>query len=412
MSTQDFFTTLPALTQFLDLANPDHYVDAPDDWYVLITDIAGSTQAITEGKYKEVNLLGASSIIAVLNVVNPLEVPFVFGGDGATLLVPPAYLHPAREALLGVRHLARTSFGMELRVGAVPVEIVKARYPLKVAKFRLTPHYCQASFIGGGITYATDLIKANAVYQLDTDRDSMQVNLSGLECRWQDIPSPVGQTLSLIVAAMPSSGHTNEDVYWSVLKEIQHIYGDPENYHPIIASALKLTFDPKKLSAETKARSSSPQVWNQKKYLVRILLENILGNIFMTCRLTVAGVNWRRYKKDICTASDYQKIDDILRMVISSEPSQTQALTQYLEQGFRAGKLVYGIHISDRALMTCLILDRRDRHFHLIDGADGGYALAAKAMKARLHRKAQNWKTYAELAKQRQRKRQQSQEML
>jgi hypothetical protein len=34
--------------------------------------------------------------------------------------------------------------------------------------------------------------------------------------------------------------------------------------------------------------------------------------------------------------------------------------------------------------MTCLVLNRRNHHFHLIDSADGGYALAAKQLKARL----------------------------
>ncbi|MBD2021897.1 DUF3095 domain-containing protein [Leptolyngbya sp. FACHB-36] len=398
MSTDDFYKALPTLTKFLDLANPDHYVDAPDDWYILIADIVKSTQAISRGQYKEVNLLGASSLIAVLNAVKPLEIPFVFGGDGMSLLVPPAYLYVARQALLGVRHLAQTTFGMELRIGAVPVAIVQANCSLKVAKFRVTPSYCQASFTGGGITYATDLIKADAAYRLDVDRPSVEANLTGLECRWQDIPSRYGQTLTLIVAAPPSSQQSNDHVYRDVLEKIQHIYGDAKNYHPVITSALKLSFNPIKLRAETNARSLSTRFWSRIKYLIQILIGNFLGAVFMKLQLKIGEVNWGRYKSDVCAASDYQKIDDVLRMVISSKPAQTEQLTQYLDQRFRAGQLAYGIHVSDRALMTCLILDRRNQHFHLIDGADGGYALAAKALKSQLHRKAQNWKAYAKLA--------------
>ena len=40
----------------------------------------------------------------------------------------------------------------------------------------------------------------------------------------------------------------------------------------------------------------------------------------------------------------------------------------------------------DRALMTCLVFEREGRQVHFVDGADGGYALAAKAMKARMKR--------------------------
>jgi hypothetical protein len=45
---------------------------------------------------------------------------------------------------------------------------------------------------------------------------------------------------------------------------------------------------------------------------------------------------------------------------------------------------VYGLHISDRALMTCLVFERNGRQVHFVDGADGGYALAAKEMKQKL----------------------------
>ena len=56
----------------------------------------------------------------------------------------------------------------------------------------------------------------------------------------------------------------------------------------------------------------------------------------------------------------------------------------YLEKKFQEGRLVYGFHVSDRALMTCLVFDRDGRQVHFVDGADGGYALAAKKMKERM----------------------------
>jgi len=97
----------------LDLVDPANYVRVPDDWYVMITDVRGSSEAIAAGQYKEVNLLGASSIIAVLNVLPGVEIPFIFGGDGASLVVPPVHLAAARQALLGVRTLARTAYGLD-----------------------------------------------------------------------------------------------------------------------------------------------------------------------------------------------------------------------------------------------------------------------------------------------------------
>ncbi|MGA1263114.1 MAG: DUF3095 domain-containing protein [Prochlorothrix sp.] len=410
VSTDHFYAELPALQQFADLVNPANYQDAPKDWYALVTDIHGSTRAIEEGRYKDVNLLGASSIIAVLNAIGHLDIPFVFGGDGASLLVPPHCLPAGRKALLGVRRLAATAFGLDLRVGAVPVETIQAQSQLKVAKFSLTPTYDQASFMGGGITYATDLLKTNPLYQFEETEDSRRgdlgVNLTGLECRWREIPSPQGQTLSIIVAATtlphPDRSLTKYQVYQIFLDKIKEIYGTPEQYNPITPQALQLTLNPRKLWAEVKARSQSSSLRSRLQYWVQVTFETLLGIVLMALKLEDGGVNWGNYKEEVCFASDYQKIDDVLRMIIASNPDRTAQLIQALDEYSQAGLLTYGLHVSDRALLTCLIFEGRDRHLHLVDGADGGYALAAKALKAQLHRRAKNWHSYRNLLQYRQ----------
>ena len=121
MSNDLFYAELEPFDDFAEVADFDHYRLAPDDWYVIIADVRGSTRAIDEGRYKEVNLIGAACINAVLNVTEPGRVPYVFGGDGATLMVAPADLEAATRVLLGVRHLARNRFDLDLRVGRVRV---------------------------------------------------------------------------------------------------------------------------------------------------------------------------------------------------------------------------------------------------------------------------------------------------
>jgi hypothetical protein len=44
---------------------------------------------------------------------------------------------------------------------------------------------------------------------------------------------------------------------------------------------------------------------------------------------------------------------------------------------------VYGLHVTDHALMTCLVFNYSGKHLHFIDGADGGLFLAAKQFKER-----------------------------
>ena len=46
--------------------------------------------------------------------------------------------------------------------------------------------------------------------------------------------------------------------------------------------------------------------------------------------------------------------------------------------------IVYSTHRSKAALITCLIFSYNGKHAHFVDGSDGGYALAAVELKARL----------------------------
>ena len=81
--------------------------------------------------------------------------------------------------------------------------------------------------------------------------------------------------------------------------------------------------------------------------------------------------------------------DKIMNVVLTKE------LEEYLEKEYEEGQLVYGIHKSDSALMTCLIFERHGKHIHFVDSSNGGYALASKELKRRL--KAKEWKMHTNI---------------
>ena len=72
-------------------------------------------------------------------------------------------------------------------------------------------------------------------------------------------------------------------------------------------------------------------------------------------------------------------------MLLDCTEEQIVRIERYLE-GLRAqGRIAYGLHRADRALMTCLVFSLEEsRHVHFVDGAEGGYALAALQLKAQL----------------------------
>lgn len=404
MSSDFFYSELPALHDLGELTDSQNFVPLPEDWYILITDITNSTEAIAAGRYKEINLMGASSIVAVLNITKGLEIPYVFGGDGASLVVPPHLLPAAQQALLATSKVAQTDFGLDLRIGVVPVaDVMAAGQEIKVAKLEVSEHYSQANFTGGGLTCATNWVKdqrPDNLYRL-TSTTTSEANFSGLECRWQDIFNHAGHIVSLIVTAAPSGNQERDQVYREVIQKIRQIYGQSQDPHPVRQQALNLTFNPVKLAVQTKLQAK-PHFWHRFIYFLKINWLNGLGWFLMRFKLRFESVDWGNYKSLVIETTDYQKFDDMLRMIIASTPAQTEQLNQYLTQEFTAGRLVHGLHISDRALMTCLVFERNGRQVHFIDGADGGYAAAAQVLKERLHQKALNWKTYQRMANLRQ----------
>jgi hypothetical protein len=138
-STNDmFYSRLPVNDISLsDLLTEEHlFYKVPDNWHVVITDVKQSTQAVAEGMHETVNLLATGSIVAVLNIAYKarLTVPFFFGGDGATFIIPPSILDAAVKALVIHQQNTQRNFNLVLRVGTVAVaDIYKEGHELNIS---------------------------------------------------------------------------------------------------------------------------------------------------------------------------------------------------------------------------------------------------------------------------------------
>ena len=124
-SSDNFYEQLVSFTDFSQFTQLEWYSSLPSEWFVVITDIQNSTKAIQEGLYKEVNSVSTASIVALLNTVAPLKVPYVFGGDGTTLCIPPSRKNSVESALIATQQMANKSFGLHLRVGMVPMSLIQ-----------------------------------------------------------------------------------------------------------------------------------------------------------------------------------------------------------------------------------------------------------------------------------------------
>ncbi|NUS67437.1 MAG: DUF3095 family protein, partial [Ensifer adhaerens] len=74
-----FYDSVPLFDAFEGVADEANYRPLPDGWLLAVADIVNSTGAIADGRYKTVNMAGASVISALMNVLEEKTMPFVFG---------------------------------------------------------------------------------------------------------------------------------------------------------------------------------------------------------------------------------------------------------------------------------------------------------------------------------------------
>ena len=231
-----FYEHLESFSDFSDLMNDRHYTRVPAGWTVVITDIRGSTAAIEAGRYRDVNTIGAASIAAVQNLLlKTVDFPYVFGGDGATLIVPNQHAKVVAKELAALKNLAQRSFGLTLRVGMVDISEVTAEHIcVEVAKYELCKGKCMAIFRGGGLVVAEAKVKGDSKAYEIPETKSLKVNLKGLTCRWNDIPSRRGRVMTLLVSAnVANTARQQASTYNKFFDELKRVFCDLKVAHPV-----------------------------------------------------------------------------------------------------------------------------------------------------------------------------------
>jgi hypothetical protein len=393
-SSTDFYAGLPILASFDAVTEPGNYSPLPADWHVATCDVRNSTRAVQAGNYKHVNTVGASAVTAMLNAAGELEIPFIFEGDGSAFCVPPQLLEDAKAALVKTQEMAKDSFNLALRVATIPVATIrKAGLDILVARVRVSENYIQAVFAGGGMAFADKYMKDAATAPLCEVKPgsvAARGSLEGLECRWQDIPSRHGETVSLMVRALDADPLRAAALYREVIAKVHEIYGSDEASHPLTPPIVTLvpTLSARQLGNEVGVRTHGRGAFGRSPfgrwlYLMRARWFVVLGWFLMTFGLKTEFTDWSRYKDTLMKNSDVRKFNDVYRQILSGRPAQREALESWLAERYGRRELVYGVHVTDRAHMTCLVFNYSGKHLHFIDGADGGLFLAAKQFKER-----------------------------
>lgn len=380
---EEFYRLLTPVTVFTDVVNPDNYEPLPDSWSIISSDVRGSTEAIRLGKYKEVNMAGASIIAAISNYFKPMDLPFVFGGDGSLIAIPSKNMADIHGILKYCNQAISDVYGLDLATGCISMkDIRKAGYDIAVAKYELSDHVQQAIFWGDGTEYVEEKVKSDS-WNFKSSK-ILQADFSGLECRWNEIPGKEDEILAIIIKVKEGSDVQKSSLYRDILEKIEQIYGNDTNYKPLEYDQLKLTGSPTLLKTELSIRSYPKNMISYIKYWLKLYYMQLAGWFLMNFKINTSQTNWADYKKDFIRHADYRKFSNALRLVISGKISQREQLEKYLETLYSEGKLAYGLHSSSAAITTCYVTSYQHSHIHFIDGSGGGYTKASQDLKDRL----------------------------
>ena len=367
--SDSFYSRIEPVDDFEALVRPESYVPLPEDWSVVVADVADSTGAIEAGEYKAVNTVGVSVIAATVNVLRPVEIPYIFGGDGARMCIPGRGTPDVACAMSATIAVARESFGLELRAAIVPVTYVRELgHEVLVARHRVSPHYVQCALHGGGAEFAERSLKRGELpteFLITPDR-SADADYSGLECRWGEIPSPLGETVAVIVDATTEEGRTLE-AYGPIMDRIQATYGDADRCRPVTEGGLRVTLSRAILGNESRLKRWRDPLVVRLAHDLLLRAQVILGWFLLRFRVRTEDVDWGTYQGDLISNTDFRKFDGSLRLVLAGSAGQREELEEYLSGLRQRGDVLVrdprrplGTHdLSDRAPPECSLPLRR-----------------------------------------------------
>ncbi|HMW65991.1 MAG TPA: DUF3095 family protein [Chitinophagaceae bacterium] len=379
-SSSDFFYSRLPVNQIplSELLLESHLFYAlPEDWQIIITDIKKSTEAVAAGKHETVNLAATGSIVAILNIAysHEITIPFFFGGDGASFLVPGTIKDLCMQALLQHSENINKNFGLTLRVGNVSVkEIIEKGHQLKISKLKSSDLFSIPIVIGDGIVYAEKVIKGEDYLVENKLTDQHNLDMSGMQCRWDKIKPPTlsEEVVSLLIIA---NNHQNQaPVFKKVVDLLNQTYGEAEKRNPITVERLKLKTTLQKLSNESKVKFGISRIG----WLVTNWLKLLLGPFYFKTK------QGKKYLTQLVQLTDTLVVDGRINTVISGTVAQRQELIQSLTELENQNEILYGYYTSGESVISCYVRSMNENHIHFIDGADGGYTMAARMLKQKM----------------------------
>ena len=381
MTTTHFYRDIKSLRlPVTDVLQERYFYNVPDDWSIIIADVQNSTAAVAAGKHNDVNLVAAGSLIAALNIAKEknIEIPFFFSGDGGAVIVPGSVTNDVLTALEIHNDNSFRNLGLRMHIGSVTVgDIVAKGAILKIAKMQLGESLDKALVLGNGLKVAETQVKGASARAISPNPSQQILNMAGLECRWDKVKPPADESEIVCYLIEARRIIDQASVYRKVMLKIDELYGNLETRSPLSMNRLKLLLSLQKIEKEMLVKYGRWKI----RYFFRTLMEDVLGIFYFRFDLGLGNVTGRKYLAQLIANADTLTIDGRINTIICGRSDKRKDFLNFLSTLETAGEIFFGHHSSKESVMTCYIENRNAKHIHFIDGSEGGYTEAAKALK-------------------------------
>ena len=241
-------------------------------------------------------------------------------------------------------------------------------------------------FAGGGMELADQLLKDKAEpnpYLLVSDAQTGEPDLEGLSCRWEPLQASRGKMLTMMVKAIADTPIKERALLSQIIASIDDtLDGSARKAAPVNDKSLHFRWPPRGMQLEARMAGSDKPYW---RVLLQIAFTSLVQLWCERFAKKAGDYDAVKYGSELRSNTDFRKFDGILRMVLDVNEDQIATIENYLVESLAKGNLIYGLHIADTALMTCMVFSlEKSEHVHFVDGSNGGFAMAAIDFKERM----------------------------
>ena len=223
--------------------------------------------------------------------------------------------------------------------------------------------------------WAESQLKSGAIGLLPAAADE-EPDLTGLSCQWGVILSTQGKILSLIVKRTPGA---SEMRFAEIASRVIAVLEEVSRLSPVPADGPDVRWPSSTIALQSRIAYKGYPGWVRH---LRVLMTTGLIWLVFKLGVRIGRFDPVRYRREIAFNTDFRKFDDGLMMTVDCSPDTAARLRAILDEAAAEGVVRFGLHTQDEALMTCVVPSvLTSDHMHFVDGADGGYASAARQLR-------------------------------